>query len=197
MTPWEQVYNPLNNVALSTMAAAIPPAVLLGALAILRMRAYWAAVMGLIFALGVAIFVFKGPPTIAFSAAMPGALFGLLPVGWIILHVIFLYRLTKEKGDFEVLQKSLTGITQDLVDDPFWVGVGVCRISRHGRSAAGVSACFDGHAAGARASLHRVGSVLAPGRASRSTHTPFDVYAEQDPRAERCFYPKALRWFPL
>ena len=45
--------------------------------------------------------------------AVLGAGFGLLPIGWIILHVIFLYRLTKEKGEFEVLQNSLTGITQD------------------------------------------------------------------------------------
>lgn len=49
----------------------------------------------------------------AAATAIYGAFFGLLPIGWIIVHVIFLYRLTKEKGEFEVLQNSLTGITQD------------------------------------------------------------------------------------
>jgi lactate permease len=110
---WEQVYNPLNSVALSTAFAALPVVVLLGTLAILRIKAHWAAILGLVTALAVAIVVFGMPTQMAFLTAMLGAGFGLLPIGWIILHVIFLYRLTKEKGEFEVLQNSLTGITQD------------------------------------------------------------------------------------
>lgn len=110
---WEQVYNPLNSVFLSTLFAALPIVVLLGTLAILRVRAHWAAVYGLITALVVAIFVFGMPGQMALATAVLGAGFGLLPIGWIILHVIFLYRLTKEKGEFEILQTSLTGITQD------------------------------------------------------------------------------------
>lgn len=110
---WQQVYNPLNNVALSTLFAALPVVVLLGSLALLRMKAHWSAVLGLASALAVAILVFGMPAQMAFTTAAYGACFGLLPIGWIILHVIFLYRLTKEKGEFEVLQNSLTGITQD------------------------------------------------------------------------------------
>jgi lactate permease len=111
--PWQQVYNPLNSVALSTLFAALPIVVLLGTLAILRIKAHWAAILGLITALAVAILIFGMPTNMAFATAVLGGLFGLLPIGWIILHVIFLYRLTKEKGEFEVLQNSLTGITQD------------------------------------------------------------------------------------
>jgi lactate permease len=110
---WHQVYNPLNSVALSTLFAALPVLVLLGTLAILRIKAHWAAILGLITALAVAIVIFGMPTNMAFTTAVFGAGFGLLPIGWIILHVIFLYRLTKEKGEFKVLQTSLTGITQD------------------------------------------------------------------------------------
>jgi lactate permease len=111
--PWQQVYNPLNSVALSTLFAALPVVVLLGTLAILRIKAHWAAILGLITSLVVAIGIFGMPTSMALSTAGLGALFGLLPICWIIVHVIFLYRLTKEKGEFEVLQTSLTSITQD------------------------------------------------------------------------------------
>ncbi|MGO9569740.1 MAG: L-lactate permease [Desulfomonilaceae bacterium] len=110
---WQQVYNPLNSVALSTLFAALPVVVLLGTLAILRIKAHWAAILGLITSLVVAIGIFGMPTSMALSTAGLGALFGLLPICWIIVHVIFLYRLTKEKGEFEVLQTSLTSITQD------------------------------------------------------------------------------------
>ena len=110
---WQQVYNPLNSIALSTLFAAIPIVVLLGTLAIFRVKAHWAAVWGLISALVVAVLIFGMPTEMAFATAVYGAAFGILPIGWIVLHVIFLYRLTKEKGEFQVLQDSLTGITQD------------------------------------------------------------------------------------
>ena len=47
------------------------------------------------------------------KSALYGALFGLLPIGWIVLNVIFMYQLTNEAGLFDVLQKSITGITTD------------------------------------------------------------------------------------
>ncbi len=111
--PWNQVYNPLNNMALSTIFAAIPVVMLLGTLAILRIKAHWAAILGLISSLTIAVFIFGMPGKMAIATAGFGACFGLLPIGWIILHVIFLYQLTKQKGEFEVLQKSLTGVTND------------------------------------------------------------------------------------
>ncbi len=110
---WEQVYDPVNSVALSTILAALPIVVLLGTLAFLRMKAHWAAILGLIASLFIATVVFGMPVKMAFSTAVFGACFGLLPIGWIILNVIFLYRLTKHKELFEVVQDSLTGITQD------------------------------------------------------------------------------------
>src|SRR5215471_19556280 len=110
---WTQVYDPLGNPWLSTLFAALPVIVLLGSLAFLRMAAHWAAVMGLIAALLIAIVVFGMPTPMAGAAAMYGAFFGLLPIGWIVLNIIFLYQLTREKGYFKILQDSIAGVTED------------------------------------------------------------------------------------
>jgi lactate permease len=110
---WSQVYNPLGNAVLSTLAAAIPVAVMLAALAFFHIKAHIAALLGLSAALLVAIFAYAMPAPTAVSAALYGAANGLLPIGWIILNVIFLYQLTERKGYFKVLQESITGITTD------------------------------------------------------------------------------------
>jgi lactate permease len=110
---WSQVYDPLNNATLSTLLASLPIVVLLGSLAFFHVKAHWAALLGLLVALGVSIFVFGMPAAMAGKTAVWGALFGLLPIGWIVLNVIFMYRLTSDAGLFEVLQKSITGITND------------------------------------------------------------------------------------
>lgn len=110
---WAQVYDPLNNAVLSTLCAAIPVVVLLGGLAFLRWSAHVAAFWGLVSALAVAVFVFGMPASMAGMSALNGALFGLLPIGWIVLNIIFLYQLTKDKGYFKVLQDSIATITDD------------------------------------------------------------------------------------
>jgi len=110
---WTQVYDPLNNPWLSTLCAAIPVVVLLGSLAIFRIAAHWAAILGLVSALLIAIFVYGMPAQMAGTSAMYGALFGLLPIGWIVLNIIFLYQLTLEKGYFKILQDSIGGVTED------------------------------------------------------------------------------------
>ena len=110
---WSQVYDPLNNAVLSTLVAALPIIVLLGGLAFFHIKAHWAAILGLAVALVVSIFVYGMPAGMAGKTALLGALFGLLPIGWIVLNVIFMYQLTTDTGLFEVLQKSITGITND------------------------------------------------------------------------------------
>jgi lactate permease len=110
---WLQIYDPLNNQVLSTMVAALPIIVLLGGLAFFHIKAHWAAILGLVVALAVAIFVYGMPAPMAGKSALYGALFGLLPIGWIVLNVIFMYQLTNDAGLFEVLQKSITGVTTD------------------------------------------------------------------------------------
>jgi lactate permease len=110
---WQQVYDPFNNAVLSTLCAGIPVVVLLGGLAFLHLSAHMAAIYGLISALVIAIFVFGMPTSMALATAGYGALFGLLPIGWIVLNIIFLYQLTKDKGYFQVLQDSIANITED------------------------------------------------------------------------------------
>jgi lactate permease len=110
---WSQVYDPFNNPWLSTICAALPVIVMLGALGLLRMQAHVAAVLALVVALLVAVVGFGMPPAMAGKSALLGALFGLLPIGWIIVNIIFLYKMTKDVGLFDVLQDSITGITND------------------------------------------------------------------------------------
>lgn len=110
---WSQDYNPMGATWLSTLLAVVPLAVLLGGLALLRWRAPVAAVAGLLAALAVAIGGFGMPVGQALGAAGFGAAYGLMPIGWIVLNIIFLYQLTEERGQFAVLRDSIAGITDD------------------------------------------------------------------------------------
>jgi lactate permease len=112
-TPWPQTYDPLHHAWLSTLVAAIPILVLLGSIAFLRLQAHLAALLGLAAALAVAIGPLSMPAGMAARAAVLGAAYGLLPIGWIIINVIFLYQLTTERGLFDVMQRSLGRVTHD------------------------------------------------------------------------------------
>jgi len=110
---WTQGYDPLGHWWLSTLVAALPVVVLLGALAVLRIKAHWAALLGLAASLVIAVGVFKMPAGMGARTAVYGACYGLFPIGWIILNVIFMYDMNCASGRFKVLQESLMGITQD------------------------------------------------------------------------------------
>ena len=110
---WTQVYDPLGHWWLSTLVAAIPVIVLLGALARLHLKAHWAALLGLATSLLIAIKVFHMPVAMGARAAVFGLAYGAFPIGWIILNVIFMYDMNCASGRFKVLQESLMGITQD------------------------------------------------------------------------------------
>jgi len=111
--PWSQGYDPTGHWWLSTLIAALPVVVLLGSLALGHAKAHYAALMGLATALIVAIFAFHMPARMAGATAVLGVGYGLFPIGWIVLNVIFMYQLTCATGRFNVLQHSMTGITQD------------------------------------------------------------------------------------
>jgi lactate permease len=110
---WTQTYDPLGRPWLSTLCAALPIVALLGSLAFLRLRAHTAALIGLGTSLLMATAVFGMPPAMALASAVYGAAFGLLPIGWIVLNVIFLYQLTAERGLFTTLRQSITHVTTD------------------------------------------------------------------------------------
>lgn len=110
---WQQIYDPFGNMLLSTPVAALPVAVMLTALGFLHIRAHMAAGLGLLTALAVAVFAYGMPAGMAGAAALYGGLTGLLPIGWIVLNIIFLQQLAKQNGSFKILQDSLSGITED------------------------------------------------------------------------------------
>ncbi|AXM94881.1 L-lactate permease [Pseudomonas plecoglossicida] len=110
---WQQIYDPFSSPVLSTLMAAVPVVVMLAALAFFHIKAHIAALLALGAALLISIFAFGMPAGMAGSAALYGAANGLLPIGWIVLNIIFLHRLTTENGSFKVLQDSLARITDD------------------------------------------------------------------------------------
>ena len=110
---WQQIYDPMGSMVLSTLLAAIPVVVMLVGLGFLHMKAHIAAAAGLVAALAVAIFTYGMPVSMAANAAFFGGLTGLLPIGWIVLNIIFLHQLTEQNGSFKILQDSIAGITED------------------------------------------------------------------------------------
>ncbi|MDH6257524.1 L-lactate permease [Bradyrhizobium sp. BR13661] len=110
---WQQNYDPFNNIVLSCLVASIPVIVMMALLGFWHMRAHYAAALGLISALLISIFVFGMPARVAGLAAGYGMAFGLLPIGWIVLNIIFLHQLTEENGSFKALQDSMMNITDD------------------------------------------------------------------------------------
>jgi lactate permease len=113
MTPWTQVYSPVaGNTFLSALVAALPVFVLLGFLA-KHVKAHLSALLGLLTCLLVATLVYRMPTGMAGMAAVHGALFGLLPIGWIVLNAIFIYDITVKSGDFEVVKHSIAGLAGD------------------------------------------------------------------------------------
>jgi lactate permease len=110
---WNQVYDPFHSQVLSTIAAALPVVTLLVLIASNKVKAHIAAVIALVVANLVAIYLFTMPANMSLRASVLGVATGFFPIGWIVLNVIFLYRLTVEKGAFETLQTTIGGVTQD------------------------------------------------------------------------------------
>jgi lactate permease len=110
---WSQNYDPFGVQWLSTAVAALPVVVLLGLVALGHIRVWMAALLGLATALAVALFAFKMPASAAFGSALYGAGYGLFPIGWIVLNVMFLHTLTVQSGRFELLRTQLTRLAPD------------------------------------------------------------------------------------
>jgi lactate permease len=110
---WTQVYAPLGNLYVSALVAALPVIVLLGALGFLRVKAHSAALMGLATALVIAMIVYGMPPKLALASAVNGAMYGLFPIGWIVLAAIFVYDVSVHTGKFEVVKRSIGGLAAD------------------------------------------------------------------------------------
>src|SRR5476651_2442662 len=110
---WNQVYNPFGNAALSTVAAAIPVVTLLVLIASGKVKAHIAAIIAVIVANLIAIFIFTMPAGMSIRASLLGVVAGFFPIGWIVLNVIFLYQITVTTGKFELLKRAVGGVTED------------------------------------------------------------------------------------
>ena len=110
---WTQVYDPLGHWWLSTLVAALPIIVLFGLLAGLRVKPHWCAISGALTAIVVAILVFKMPLALAAMSFGYGVAFGLLKIAWIVLAAVYLYDISVETGQFEIMKESVAGITAD------------------------------------------------------------------------------------
>ncbi|PLR82140.1 lactate permease [Bacillus canaveralius] len=102
-----------DSLALSAVVALIPIVYFFWALAIKRMKGYVAGLTTLLVALAVAVIAFKMPAGMAFMSATQGAAYGILPIGWIIITSVFLYKLTVKTGQFEIIRNSVLSITED------------------------------------------------------------------------------------
>ena len=110
---WNQIYNPLDNATLSTIAAAIPVVTLLVLIASGKVKAHIAAIIALIVANIITIAIYSMPANMSIRASLLGVVVGFFPIGWIVLNVIFLYRITVETGRFELLKRAVGGVTND------------------------------------------------------------------------------------
>jgi lactate permease len=110
---WQHVYDPFGNALLSTLAAALPVVTLLVLIASGRVKTHIAAIIALIVAIVIAVFLFTMPAGLAIRAAILGAITGFFPIGWIVLNVIFMYRLTLSTGAFATLQHAIGGVSAD------------------------------------------------------------------------------------
>jgi lactate permease len=113
MPTWTQNYDPFGHWWLSTLCAALPIIVLFVLLAGLRLRPHLAALSGAAMAILVATIIFHMPVVLASASFIYGVAFGLLKIVWIVVAAVYLYDVSVEAGKFEIMQRSIAGITAD------------------------------------------------------------------------------------
>ncbi len=110
---WTQVYDPFGRWWLSTLVATLPVLVLFGMLVGLKVKPHWCAAAGAFTAAAVAIAFFGMPPVLAAASFCFGVAFGLLKIAWIVLAAVYLYDVSVDTGQFEIIKESVAGITPD------------------------------------------------------------------------------------
>src|SRR4030095_14397579 len=104
---WTQTFDPFQNLALSAAVAALPIVFLLWALVVRGLKGYVAGLATIALTLLIAVVVYGMPPHLALLAAIHGALYGLFPIGWIVLAAVVLYQITGRTGEFGVIKESI------------------------------------------------------------------------------------------
>src|SRR6476619_8624150 len=110
---WTQVINPFNNIVLSALMAVVPILFIFWALIIKKMKEYMASLIAIMSAILIAIFVYGMPVKLALLSTANGALYGLFPICWIVITAVFLFNITVESGQFEIIKHFMASITSD------------------------------------------------------------------------------------
>ena len=110
---WNQIIDPFNNLALSALVALVPIAFIFWALIIKKMKGYKASLFATALAILIAIFVYGMPVKLALLSTANGALYGLFPIGWIVITAVFLFNITVKSGQFEIIKHFMASITSD------------------------------------------------------------------------------------
>ncbi len=111
---WTQVFTPVGgSLGLSGLVAVLPILYFFWALAIKRMKGHWAGTTTLLLAILVAVLAYGMPVQMAVMSSIQGGVYGILPIGWIIIASVFLYKLTVKTGQFDIIRSSIVTITED------------------------------------------------------------------------------------
>jgi lactate permease len=110
---WTQVIDPLQNLTLSVLVAALPILFIFWALIIRKMKGYQASLLATVLAALLAILVYGMPVKLAVLSFAHGALYGLFPICWLVIMAVFLFNLTVKSGQFEIIKHFMAAITSD------------------------------------------------------------------------------------
>lgn len=113
MEAWQQVYDPIGNIWLSSLIAALPIAFFFFALIKLKLKGHIAATLTVGIALLVALFLYRMPIDRALAAVVYGFFYGLWPIAWIIIAAVFVYQISVKTGQFDIIRSSILSITPD------------------------------------------------------------------------------------
>ncbi len=113
MQNWQQIYDPLGNIWLSSLIAALPILFFFFALTKMRLKGYVAGTITVLIALGVALFFYDMPFSNALAAAVFGFFYGLWPIAWIIVAAVFVYKVSVKTGQFNIIRASILSVTED------------------------------------------------------------------------------------
>lgn len=110
---WQQIYDPMSNIWISSIVALIPIVFFFLALTVFRMKGSVAGTITVVLALLVSLFAYGMPAPMAFASLAYGFLYGLWPIAWIILGALFLYKVSVKTGQFDIIRSSILSITED------------------------------------------------------------------------------------
>ena len=119
---WQQIYDPMGNIWISSAIALIPIIFFFLALAVFRMKGSVAGTITVVLALLVSLFAYQMPVAMAFASMVYGFLYGLWPIAWIIIGAVFLYKISVKTGQFDIIRSSILSITEDQRLQMLFVG---------------------------------------------------------------------------